>query len=145
MELYLIFGALLSIGVVAALYWSVRSYRIYQTNLLVSEELDKIIAETLKAVQKNKRSNRPDLEGAGLSGGPDLINSPDLMSTIITVLINKFGDVRLGMQDFMISDEEYVSVYVDTQTEEIILSTNSDLSVADLYTGFRKPGDGTFH
>ncbi len=145
MELYLIFGALLSICVVAALYWSVRSYRIYQTNLLVSEELDKIIAETLKTVQKNKRSARPDLTGTGLSGGPELIDSPDLMSTIITVLVNKFGDVRLGMQDFMISDEEHVSVYVDTKTDEIILSTDHDLSVADLYTGFKGPGDGTFH
>ena len=145
MELYLIFGALLSIGVVLAIYWSVRSYRIYQTNLLVSEELDKIIAETLKTVQKNKRPKRPDLTGTGLSDGPDLMDSPDLMSTIITVLINKFGDVRLGIQDFMISDEDHVSVYVDTKTEEIILSTNHDLSVADLYTGFKGPGDNTFH
>ena len=143
MGLYIAFGTLSLVGLVVAIYWSVRSYRIYQTNLLVSEELDKIIAETLKTIQKNKRGP----EASSLGDGVDMnfMEEPGLMSTLITVLINKFGTVRLGMQDFMIADEEYVSVYVDNDTKEIILSLNHTLASDDVYVGFKDPSDNTFY
>ena len=144
--LYLIFGFLLMGALAGAAYWLMRSYRIYKTNLLVSEELDKIISSTLETIQKNKR---PGLDAAVLAAAagdaPDMLDSPDLMSTIITVLINKFGSVRLNMQDFMISEDEYVSVYVDADTHEIILSLNHGLVQDDIYVGFKKSTDQTFH
>ena len=67
------------------------------------------------------------------------------MSTLITVLVNKFGTVRLGMQDFIIPDEEYVSIYVDDDTQEIILSLNHDLVSKNMYVDFKDPTDKTFH
>ena len=140
--LYLTFGFLAMGGVALALYWLVRIRRMHKTNLLVSEELDRIISSTLKTIQKSKKEMTT---GALDDGLPDMLDSPDLMSTLITVLINKFGDVRLGMQDFMIDDENYVSIYVDTNTQEIILSTKHDISMGEVYYGYKNPNDNTFH
>ena len=74
-----------------------------------------------------------------------MFNSPELMATIITVLIHKFGDVRLGMKDFMIRDEDFVSVYVDSSSDEIVLSMDHDLANANAFMGFPNPDDNTFH
>ena len=140
--LYLTFGALSLIGLAAAIYWSIRSHGIYKTNLLVSSELDKIIESTLKAIQKSKLDNKDTSTTPA-----DIldIDSPGVMSTLITVLVNKFGTVRLGMQDFIIPDEEYVSIYVDDDTQEIILSLNHDLVSKNMYVDFKDPTDKTFH
>jgi hypothetical protein len=146
-SVFLIFGLLLIAAALGALYWSVRGYRMYKANLLVSQELDKIIGSTLETIQKTKNSGG---RGAGLLGPDgepiDMLDSPDMMSTIITVLVNKFGNVRLSMQDFLLSDEEYVSVYVDTNTQEIVLSLDHSLEVSEMYSGFKGPADdNTFH
>jgi len=70
-----------------------------------------------------------------------------MLATIVTVLVNKFGDTRLSMKDFMLSDEEYVSVYVDADTEEIILSLNTQLGKAPDFSmiKFGNNDDNTFH
>jgi len=141
--LYLAFGFLLFAGIAGGIYWSIRSYRIYKMNLLVSKELDKIIDSTLKTVQRKKSALNQATSSE--EGVPSFLDSPDLMSTIITVLVNKFGTVRLSMKDFMIADEEYVSVYVDTGTQEIVLSLDHSLVVDEMYTGFINPADTTFH
>jgi hypothetical protein len=67
------------------------------------------------------------------------------MATIITVLIHKHGNVRLSLDDFMIPDNEYVSVYVDTSTQEIILSLDHDLAIETQLVNFTKTDDTTFH
>jgi hypothetical protein len=146
-SVFLIFGLLLIAATLGTLYWSVRSYRMYRANLLVSQELDKIIGSTLETMQKTKNSG---VAGGGLVGSDgeqvDILDSPDMMATIITVLVNKFGNVRLSMQDFLLSDEDYVSVYVDTNTQEIVLSLDHNLAVSEMYSGFKGPtDDSTFH
>ena len=142
--LYVAFSFLIIAMLGAAAYWSLRVYRVYKTNILVSEELDKIITSTLKTIKKNKGAT-----GGGIvydaDGVPDILGSPDLLSTLITVLINKLGTTRLSMQDFMISEDEYVSIYVDTDTQEIVLSLNHNLEPGDMYVGFGDPTDSTFH
>ena len=81
----------------------------------------------------------------GMGGEPDIMTNPDLMATIITVLVNKYGNVRLGLEDFMIPDEDYVSVYVDTGTQEIILSLDKNLTPESEFVNFTAPDDGTYH
>tara|TARA_R110002020_G_scaffold195459_2_gene396463 strand:- start:4267 stop:4722 length:456 start_codon:yes stop_codon:yes gene_type:complete len=146
-NVFLIFGLLLIAATIGTLYWSVRSYRMYRANLLVSHELDKILGSTLETIQKTKNSGvRPSgmVKPAGES--VDMLDSPDMMATIITVLVNKFGNVRLSMQDFLLSDEDYVSVYVDANTQEIVLSLDHNLDVSEMYSGFKGPtDDSTFH
>ena len=131
-----------------SLYWSVQSYRRHKNNLFVSRELQKIIETAAGSIQaskkaiaasqtKNKKGSLFDVDG--------MVDSPDLLSTIVTVLIKKFGDARLSMEDFMISDQEYVSIYVDTETNEILLSANDSLNLENSFIGFAGSDDSTFH
>tara|TARA_R110000751_G_scaffold299059_1_gene409512 strand:+ start:404 stop:826 length:423 start_codon:yes stop_codon:yes gene_type:complete len=122
-----------------SVYWSVRSYRRYKLNLLLTEELSSIIASAKKTIEE-----------AHNSLGEDLMQSPQMLSTIVAVFVHKYGDVRLSTKDFMISDDTYVSVYVDTTTQEIILSLNHDLiseqeELRDSLLAFGKNVDNTFH
>ena len=49
------------------------------------------------------------------------------------------------MQDFMLPDEQGVSVYVDTETEEILLSTDHELAIDPALLSFSNPDDNTYH
>ena len=124
----------------AACYWAIMSYRRHKLNLSVAEELQEILTSAHEAV-KNNRQTFTAADGSQ----PDIMDSPELMSTIITVLVNKYGTVRLSMKDFMLPDDEYVSVYVDTATQEVILSLDHNLSLESQLTGFTKTDDTTFH
>lgn len=141
-----------------ACYWTIISYRRYRLNLLISDELQKIIDKTSQTVAQSKeamsqshkiKSSSGDMSLSGDGEMPELMEQPELMATLITVLVNKMtgpgGSVRLSLRDFMLSDDDFVSVYVDTETQEIILSMDAGLGLESAYVGFGDPDDNTFH
>jgi len=151
----LVLSLLLGIG---AGYWTILSYRRYRLNLLISHELQKIIDKTSQTVAQSKvaveqsHQIKAGSTEAPLSPDeemPQLMEQPELMATLITVLVNKMvgpgGSVRLSLQDFLLSDEDMVSVYVDTDTQEIILSMDTTLAMENSFIGFGNPDDNTFH
>jgi hypothetical protein len=76
------------------------------------------------------------------------LESPQMLSRILTVIIKKYGDLHLVLKDFTnIVEEDYVSVYVDSTSKELILSMNHELSAEDKITmaNFNPPDDNTFH
>ena len=78
------------------------------------------------------------------------MDDPGMLATIITVLVNKFGTLRLGINDFSaVQDDEYVSVYMDTNTNELLLSLKHNLEeeTANIMDqmNFGSKDDGTFH
>jgi hypothetical protein len=142
----LILSALLLVSIIGTSIMGYLSYSRYKRNLYVSGELDGLIHRTLETIKKQK-----SLMGLGAPGAevdhPLNLDSPAVVSTILNVLIGKFGDVRLSLRDFMITDETYVSVYVDGQNQEIILSLNPNLSQEESYSmgSHVNPDDNTFH
>ena len=135
-----------------ATYLAILSYRRYRTNIMISEELQKIIDNTSNTIDESKKIISKERERVAerieRSKAPtdNIMDSPELMATIITVLVHKIGgEVRLGMKDFMLPDEQGVSVYVDTETEEILLSTNHDLAIDPSLLSFGNPDDNTYH
>jgi len=63
-------------------------------------------------------------------------------------MISKYGDMRLQEQDFKNVDVgEYVSVYVDKKTEEIILSLDRSMTSDSphLMSSYSDIDDNTFH
>jgi hypothetical protein len=53
----------------------------------------------------------------------------------------------VGLEDFRaVKDEDYISVYSDNTSKELILSLDPNLaSVDQVPKGFYKTDDGTFH
>jgi|1_EtaG_2_1085319.scaffolds.fasta_scaffold27404_1 hypothetical protein len=108
-------------------------------NNRIADELDAILFKTADLVQKQKE-RLPKIGNHGLE-------DPGMLSTIITVVVSKFGTLRLGLEDFTaVKDEDYVSVYIDVDTNDLILSLNHTSSDRDrLGTATYGSPDDTFH
>ena len=138
--LYITWVSLLMLFTLLAGWWTYTSYRQHKLNVGVARELDNMLGSTIKTIQQSK-------DAASILDPDDPLAHPGMLATIVTVLINKYGDTRLSMKDFMMSDEAYVSVYVDTATEEVILSLNTQLGDAPDFSmiKFGNSDDNTFH
>jgi hypothetical protein len=115
----------------------------------VQEQIDrneKLVAEAKSQVAAAMAALRADTSGYSTDPN-DMMADPAMLSTILTAIVVKYGEMRLGMEDVMLSDEnEYVSVYVDTGTKEMVLSTKHDLEGGVSY--FSQMGaddDETYH
>ena len=143
------FGIVLTCGILVARWaWLTRQHQ--QLNELVGKELQEIILSAQKTItregQKRSIKAHEDLFKPGETPPMDLAD-PAILSTLVTVLVNKYGNMRLSMQDFeAIPVEEYVSVYVDTIKNEIILSLNhSMISEEPVLAKFNPTDDKTYH
>jgi len=107
---------------------------------------EKLVAEAKSQVAAAMTAVRADMT-AHQTDPNDLMADPAMLSTILTAIVIKYGEMRLGMKDVMLSDEnEYVSVYVDTGTKEMVLSTKHDLEGGVSYFTQTGPDDDeTYH
>ena len=117
--------------------------KIYLTK--ISDELEKAAVEMKQLI-----STRPSLFPKGDPKGSGLqdIVDPNILSTLITVIVKKYGNLYVGVTDFMVvKDEEYVSVYVDTSTNDIVLSLDHGMSQKNPITmaNFTDSDDSTYH
>ena len=125
-----------------------RLYRLRQAERQlewVREQLDSFLKKAIEEKNLHKKISRFG------TGQADLMD-PGMLSTLITVMIHKHGPMNLSVQDFYnVSEEEYVSVYVDINSQDIILSTNHGLEVTEdpvevaSMVKFSKSDDSTFH
>jgi hypothetical protein len=135
---------LLGAGVALSVFWAFRANRKYRENILVAKELERLVINSLDIIEGANQKNIRDLNAMDLE-------SPGMLATILTVVVSKFGDIKLSMDDFMIPDGEYVSVYVNGDTKELILSTNHNMVEERLndphFVGmpFSDPDDSTYH
>ena len=115
----------------------------------IQDEIDKnekLVAEAKSQVAAAMSAVKADMSDFG-SDPTDMMADPAMLSTILTAIVIKYGEMRLGMKDVMLSDEnEYVSVYVDTGTKEMVLSTKHDLEGGVSYFTQTGPDDDeTYH
>ena len=107
---------------------------------------EKLVAEAKSQVAAAMAAVRADMSDYKTDPN-DIMADPAMLSTILTAIVIKYGEMRLGMEDVMLSDEnEYVSVYVDTGTKEMVLSTKHDLEGGVSYFTQTGPDDDeTYH
>lgn len=136
------FTLLAALGV-ARLAWV--NYKRFQLNEMISDELQVII----QTAQKNLKAQRELATAKGLKHDGDMLDlhDPVMLSTLITVIVYKHGTLRLTMKDFdVVPENEYVSVYVDTITNELVLSLNHELEKQEpILANFSGGDDTTFH
>jgi len=113
---------------------------------LQQQKLNNLIATELSTLMS--AASKEDKPQSSFNSLANDINSPEILTTIITVMISKYGDMRLQEQDFKNVDVgEYVSVYVDKKTEEIILSLDRSMTSDSphLMSSYSDIDDNTFH
>tara|TARA_R100000808_G_scaffold9063_1_gene25171 strand:+ start:1325 stop:1783 length:459 start_codon:yes stop_codon:yes gene_type:complete len=147
----LILSTIALIGIGSAVWMGRKSYRRYQANIAMAHEL-KNLAESLGDAAKTRQRIHP----ATLDDPDDpfALDSPAMLATLVTVLVARLGTVRLSLLDFAkIGDSDYVSVYVDRSSQEILLSLDHTLAAQDQGTeeamgmpwASVDPDDTTFH
>ena len=91
----------------------------------------KLIAKAREVVNTAREAVLGDRGLVDERGLPNL-ESPAMLSTLITVLIRKYGTTALGLSDFgAVNGDDFVSVYVDSRSGNIILSLDDSLGVYD--------------
>ena len=143
-SLNIILTILLLAGIGYVTYLIKKNRALAVINNLISHELG-VLVEAATKVAKNLPGRRrlPSTPG-------ELLEDPALLATILTAMVIKYGNMKLGMTDFdSISNEDYISVYIDTSSNELLLSINPDLdsgtNTAGIFGSYPKPDDGTFH
>lgn len=136
--------------------WNWRQARIErEINMVVRRSVEDLMAVTQREIVKNK--NLIEKAKVLLSKDKkysekddDPMNDPDMLSSVISVIVKKYGTIKLGLTDFeAVTKQDYVSVYVDTVSQDLILSLKHDLhNEADdpmSMVNFGNPDDSTFH
>tara|TARA_R110000824_G_scaffold156136_2_gene329034 strand:- start:8179 stop:8601 length:423 start_codon:yes stop_codon:yes gene_type:complete len=139
------------LAAVASMLWYL--YKIYhlgkknnELNMVVREMSELLDVLQAKQITPKKNSQPPSNDFHNMLSG-DLYD-PGILSTLLTVIVTKYGDLRIGLMDFVkLSDADYVSIYVDTETNDILLSPNSSLSADDptQLMNFTKTDDTTYN
>ena len=118
----------------------------------MQDEIDKnekLVAKAKEQVAAAMAAVKADMSSldSELHDPTDIMNDPALLGSILTAIVVKYGDMRLGVKDMILTEEsEYVSVYVDTGTKEMVLSTEHDLEGDTSYFNFTNPSDDeTYH
>ena len=152
LSLNILLTIFLSVSVILTFFMAWKNHKRFKENELVADELDAILQgalETLKATKGKGASNlRGSIKKNSPEEGAEDLNSPEMLSTLLTVVIHKYGQARLSVDDFKnVAVDEFVSIYVDTTTNELILSLNHQLQDGGptVIPGFKSGNDDTFH
>ena len=139
-----VLAGLLVGSIIGAVYIGVLNYRRFKLNTQMAQDLDSI---NLNHLLKQEHGTVEELYKN--VGDPDQdISSPQMLSTILTVLVHKYGSMSLALKDFMkVPEDEYISVYVNTTSKELILSMDHDMGIKSPTTmvNFTNSDDNTFH
>jgi hypothetical protein len=154
----IVLSGLLAVSIGVALYSGFLNYKRRKLNMQIADDLEIVLHSTLTMIKENEKiianaskekiTHYNDLYNPMSDNNLRDIESPEMLSTILTVIVTKYGDIRLALKDFMkVPDKEYVSVYVDTTSKELILSSDHELVSAEsaAMVNFNNPDDNTFH
>ena len=157
LELSMFIAAISIIGCAWSIYQFRKTRQEHQMNLLLIASLQELFDIAQAEVNQNKNlleKATAVAEGVRTQWGPadltgeNLLDDPGMLATLITALVNKYGTITLGIEDFTkLQDEDFVSVYIDTRTQDLILSLKANLTdqrEVD-FMRFNNPDDGTFH
>ena len=152
LSLNIMLSILMLISTLLALFMAWKNHQRFKLNTVVADELDAILHNALKSLKKKNQelgSGAHQLRKNYTGGAPEDINTPEMLSTLLTVLIHKYGMAKLSLDDFTgVPKDDFVSIYIDTQTNELVLSLNQNLQEADAsgdMAGFTPACDDTFH
>ena len=120
----------------------------------LQEQIDrneKLVAETRKKIAAAsdavKRVSGADVDATSFADDMLPFNEDaPLMASVLTALVVKYGDLHLNMGDMKnVTDNDYVSVYVDTAKQELVLSSDPEKATEAKFFNFTGGDDETYH
>jgi hypothetical protein len=106
----------------------------------VGGELDNRLTN-LRQIAKERKTSK--------LANPNFLGDADILSSLITTIVTKYGTLQLELEDFAnVDNGAYVSIYVNADEETLLLSTNHNLTeTEDTPLGLFNldPDDTIFH
>jgi hypothetical protein len=150
---------LLSFSTVAIIWAFYQTHKVQQQKKLISlishgvgELMDATQDEILKnkkLIEKAEHTIRPSGSKMDYSDPTNYLDDPGMLATLVAIIVNKYGTLRLGLDDFAdMGEEEYVSLYMDMTTHDLILSLKHNLAAEDpfrLISFGSDNDDSTYH
>lgn len=133
-------------------YRKVRMERL--RNGVISVGLEELMKLTRHEIVKNKKlvekARKQMRDAVTPRTAEDPLDDPGLLASILAVIVKKYGAIKLGIDDFKSTgSDDYVSVYVDTKTQDLILSLDHGLVDKEKdpmsMINFGAKDDNTFH
>lgn len=112
---------------------------------------EKLVAEAKSQVAAAMAAVKADIDKGCPTAMPDdpndMMNDPALLGSVLAAIVVKYGEMRLGLKDMALMEgNDYVSVYIDTATKEMILSTEHNQGDGISFFNHTDPGDDeTYH
>ena len=141
----------LGLSILLFAYFAYQNYQRWQLNNQIADDLDGILKTTVKNLTaiKERHAEYLDATLVDLKDPLKAMTSPAMISTMLTIMVKKAGLIRLSLDDFgNLNDEDFISIYVDNKTQQLILSSRHDLveeHESILMGGFASNDDNTFH
>lgn len=154
-------------SVIAILLWQARTLNSkVSKELLIQKDINETVRlglkkqanDVIKRIEQNEKlvaeaKKKNAAQTGAIELGPDgrvpFDQDAPLMASVLTALVVKYGDMALSLDDMRrVTQNDYISVYVDTGSQELILSNDHDMVGADdLPDLFNIHGgdDETFH
>ena len=154
-------------SVIAILLWKARTLNLkVSKELLIQKDVNETVRlglkkqadDVIKRIEQNEKlvaeaKKKIAAETGAIELGPDgrvpFDQDAPLMASVLTALVVKYGDMALSLDDMRrVTQNDYISVYVDTGTQELILSNDHDMvdetGLPDLFN-IHGGDDETFH
>jgi hypothetical protein len=136
-------------GIPLYLYWKYRTKKFNEAEAQLKESIDNFTDALVEAAQEGLESEvreTPDGVKYKIAKSSYLSNTRYL-TTLLTTIVKKNGTIKLSEEDFTnISKTDYISLYVDMKTNDIILKAHNTEAKGDI-TPYMAPAtdEDVFH
>ena len=129
-------------GIPLYLYWKYRARKFNEAEEKLKKSINNFTDALVEAAQEGLHEGleetipRVHETPTGLKykkATDSYLSNPRYLTTILTVIVKKIGTVRLTEEDFIdITDNDYISLYVDMKTNDIVLKAHTTDPAGDL-------------
>ena len=122
-------------GIPVYLYWKYRTKKFKEAEEQLKESIDNFTDALVEAAQEGLESEvRETPDGVKFKPGKSkYLSDSQYLTTLLTTIVKKNGTVKLTESDFTsISKTDYISLYVDMKTNDIILKAHNTETKGDI-------------
>jgi hypothetical protein len=122
-------------GIPIYLYWKYRAKKFEEAEAQLKESIDNFTDALVVAAQEGLESEvceTPD--GVKYkTAKSSYLSDTQYLTTLLTTIVKKNGTIKLSEEDFTsISKTDYISLYVDMKTNDIILKSHNTETKGDI-------------
>jgi hypothetical protein len=120
-------------GIPLYLYWRWRTKKFNEAEEQLKTSINNFTDALVEAAEEGYQTNEGQsnivtaVDGTKYKTAENkYLNNAKYLTTLITTITKKYGDIRLSEEDFInITKDDYISLYIDLKTNDIILKARN--------------------